>query len=139
LGVIVTISRAARERILAHAAESPETEVCGLLFGNELKIINALRTNNVARNPANSFEIDPAALFTAIRAERDGGERIIGHYHSHPTGLAQPSVRDTEMALDTGRLWLIVADGELGAWHALSPGHLEPVELALASPSPNRH
>lgn len=137
--MIVTISRAARERILAQAAASPEAEVCGLLFGEETSIISAVPTINVADSPAQNFEIDPAALFAAIRAERDGGEQIVGHYHSHPTGLARPSARDAEMALDAGRLWLIVAAGEMGVWRAVSPGRLEPVELALASPSPNRH
>lgn len=94
---------------------------------------------NVAKNPASNFEIDPAALFAAIRAERDGGDQIIGHYHSHPAGSTEPSARDAEMALDIGRIWLIVAGGEMDAWHVPSPGHLEPVELALASPASNRH
>jgi desampylase len=137
--VNVTISRAAREQILAEAAKTPEAEVCGLLFGEKSRIVSALPTKNIANNPASSFEIDPAALFRAIRAERDGGERIIGHYHSHTNGLTRPSDRDTEMALDTGRIWIIVAAGEMDAWHVPSPGHLEPVELALASPASNRH
>ncbi len=137
--MIVTISRAARERILTEAADSPETEICGLLFGEKSHIAYTQPTANVANNPANSFEIDPATLFTAIRAERSGGAHIIGHYHSHPTGLAQPSMRDAEMALEIGRLWLIVAGDEMGLWRVISPGQLEPVELALASPSPNRH
>ncbi|RED15444.1 proteasome lid subunit RPN8/RPN11 [Parasphingopyxis lamellibrachiae] len=134
----VTISRAARKRILAEAAQSPNEEVCGLLFGGESRIVSVLPTINIADNPANSFEIDPAALFAAIRNQRGGGERIVGHYHSHPEGPARPSVRDTEMALDTGRLWLIVTAGEMSLWRAGAPGQLEPVELALASPPSNR-
>lgn len=114
-------------------------EICGLLFGEGSHIGRAVLMANVAKNPANSFEIDPAALFAAIRAERDGGERIIGHFHSHPTGSTNPSARDAEMALDTGQIWLIVATGEIDAWRVLSPGRLEPVELALASPASNRH
>jgi proteasome lid subunit RPN8/RPN11 len=118
---------------------SPEFEICGLLFGEESNIARAVPTANVAENPADSFEIDPVALFAAIRAEREGGDRIVGHYHSHPTGAARPSARDSAMALDTGRLWMVVAAGEMGVWRTLSPGRLEPVELALASPSSNRH
>lgn len=128
-----------RERILAETARSPEEEVCGLLFGGETRIDSVLPTPNVADNPANSFEIDPAALFAAMRNERGGGERLVGHYHSHPKGPAHPSDRDAEMALDTGRLWLIVSAGEMGLWRAVRPGRLEPVELALASPPSNAH
>ena len=128
-----------RAQILAHAAGSPSKEICGLLFGTENSIISALQTTNIADHRADSFEIDPAALFSAIRAGRDGGEQLIGHYHSHPTGSTKPSPRDVEMALDTGRLWLIVADGELELWHAAEPGRLEPVELDLARPSSSRH
>ena len=139
LGVIVTISRAARAQILADAAKSPDLEACGLLFGNKSHINSALPTKNVASNPAARFEIDPTALFSAIRAERDGNEPMIGHYHSHPQGPAGPSARDAEMALDTGRFWIIVSAGEMGLWQAIAPGRLEPVELALARPSSNRH
>ncbi|MEO1169277.1 MAG: M67 family metallopeptidase [Pseudomonadota bacterium] len=137
--MIVTISSAAKRRILAHCAESRDIEACGLLFGENGRIETAQPTENVARNPADSFEIDPAALFAAIRAERAGGDAIVGHYHSHPAGGVKPSARDAAMALDVGRLWLIVAGPEMRLWRAMEPGRLDPVELALASPAPSRH
>lgn len=124
---------------MTHAAGSPDTEVCGLLFGESSRIIRALPAANIAENPKNSFEIDPTALFAANRTERGGGERLVGHYHSHPVGPAHPSARDHEMAWEAGRLWLIVAAGKMGLWRAQSPGRLETVELALASPPLNRH
>nr|WP_246263589.1 M67 family metallopeptidase [Parasphingopyxis algicola] len=135
----VTISRAAKRRILRHCSENPDIEACGLLFGSESRISRASPTENVADDPARRFEIDPADLFAAIRAERDGGDRLVGYYHSHPAGPAEPSARDAAMALDTGRLWLIVAGGEMGLWRAAAAGRLEPVELALASPASSRH
>lgn len=135
----MTISRAAKRGILRHCSENPDIEACGLLFGSETMIVRAAPADNVAENPENSFEIDPAALFAAIRGEREGGDRLIGHYHSHPSGPAEPSARDAEMALDAGRLWLIVAGGEMGLWRAAAPGRLAPVELALASPASSRH
>ena len=131
--MIVTISRTVERQILAHCAESSEIEACGLLFGDETRILRATPVPNVAENPTDSFEIDPAALFAAIRAERDGGDRLIGHYHSHPTGSAEPSARDAAQALDVGRLWLIVGGQEMRLWRANRPGELVPVELALAS------
>ena len=131
--MIVTISRTVKRQILAHCAESSEIEACGLLFGDETRILRAVPAQNVAGNPAESFEIDPVALFAAIRAERDGGDRLVGHYHSHPTGSAEASARDAAQALDVGRLWLIVGGQEMRLWRANRSGELVPVELALAS------
>ena len=137
--MIVAISRTVERQIFAHCAESSEIEACGLLFGDESCISRAIETRNVSATPRDSFEIDPAALFAAIRAERDGGERLIGHYHSHPTGAAEPSARDAAQALDVGKLWLIVAGQEMQLWRANRPGELTSVELALASQSGKGH
>jgi proteasome lid subunit RPN8/RPN11 len=90
---------------------------------------------NIAESPADSFEIDPAALFAAHRSERAGGPRVIGHYHSHPVGPARPSARDAEAAGEAERLWLIVGEGGLTAWRAVPGGTIEgafePVRLDI--------
>ncbi|WP_326521544.1 M67 family metallopeptidase [Sphingomonas abietis] len=99
------------------------------------RIATVLSTTNVAAHPADSFEIDPAALFAALRAERTGGDRLIGHYHSHPNGLATPSARDALMATSPGRLWLIVAAGAARLWCETPGGAVQgafaPVELLI--------
>nr|WP_328804962.1 M67 family metallopeptidase [Parasphingopyxis marina] len=135
----VTISRAAKARILGHAAESLHFEACGLLFGDEGTITRVQAAENVADAPEHRFEIDPEALFSAIRSERQGGERMIGHYHSHPRGPSEPSEHDAAMALDVGRLWLIVADGEMRLWRVVERHRFVAVELSLASDGLNRH
>ena len=119
------ISRALLERLLAEAAASPGHEVCGLLYGGKSDIQGALAAVNMSSHPADSFEIDPAALFAAIRAERAGGPCVIGHYHSHPRGSARPSPRDAAAALDSGRLWLILGADGASAWRALPGGPVE--------------
>ncbi len=97
--------------------------------------MEAVETANVSPDPSTTFEIDPAALFSAIRAERAGGPRILGHYHSHPNGSATPSARDAAMALQPGRLWLIVAAGEARLWREVPGGAMhgafDPVELVV--------
>jgi proteasome lid subunit RPN8/RPN11 len=131
----VTIASACIGQILAEAAASPRVEICGLLFGQGDAITAALPCRNVAADPARWFEIDPAALVAAHRAARHGGPRIVGHYHSHPTGSAIPSPRDADSALPDGALWLIAADGVLRAWRAVVDGPIEgrfeAVDLAL--------
>lgn len=129
----VTISSSILDAILRHAAASPEREVCGLLFGDAQTVTDAQRCLNVAPDPATRFELDPAALLAAHRRARTGGPRIVGHYHSHPSGLAGPSTRDAEAAVPDGSLWFVTAAGELGAWRAVPIGRVfgrfDPVTL----------
>ena len=112
----IRISSELRDQLLALAAASPDREVCGLLFGDDLAITAIRQTVNVSLSPHDSFEIEPAALIAAHRAMREGGPRLVGCYHSHPNGLCRPSLRDLAVmrgGLDT---WLILAAGELSLW-----------------------
>lgn len=123
------ISRTVLEAIRTHAAAEAPREACGLLFASADRIEVVRATRNVADEPERRFEIDPAALFAAIRAERAGGPRLAGYYHSHPGGRAEPSDTDRASAAGDGRLWLIVAGEEVTAWRA-GAGGFERVELA---------
>lgn len=80
------------------------------------------RCANVADQPETRFEIDPAALIAAHKADRAGEAKLIGHYHSHPNGACAPSEADRAEALDAGRYWLIVAGAEVGVWYVEAPG-----------------
>ena len=136
----VRISRGLLATLLAEAAGAADREVCGLLLGEAVappgrggaaeRIAQVIPTTNVAAKPADRFEIDPAALFAAIRGARIGGPRILGHYHSHPNGLTTPSPRDAAMADTPGRLWLIVAHGQARLWREQPGG---PVQAAFDS------
>ena len=110
------ISREALAGIRAATAAAHPLEACGLLFGDEGRISGWLEARNVAERPDMEFEIDPAALFAALRAERAGGARLIGYWHSHPSGDVEPSQRDTEMADIDGKIWVIVAGDDVAAW-----------------------
>ena len=97
-------------------------EACGLLFGDPREITGWQAVENVAENPERRFEIAPAALFAALRAERAGGARIAGYWHSHPSGDATPSTTDAAMADADGKLWLIVAGEDARLWRAEPDG-----------------
>ena len=115
---MLEISSAALQCIIADAHADPARECCGLLFGEPMRIVRAETCANVAGDPARTFEIDPAALFAALRAERAGGDRVIGYWHSHPSGDVRPSATDAAMAAADGKLWLIVAGNAVGLWRA---------------------
>lgn len=121
----VTISTDALATIRADVAANPDREACGLLLGQGPHVATAQPCRNVAADPAQRFEIDPAALLAAHRAARSGGAAVLGHYHSHPAGSPVPSPRDAADAAPDGALWLIVGAREARLWRAVADGRLE--------------
>ncbi len=126
------------EAIRAQAAAAGDEECCGLLLGDrESGVVSALlAARNVAADPRRCFEVDPAVLLAAYRNARGGGPDVIGHYHSHPFGIAMPSTTDAAMAAGAGEIWLIVGHGgTLGAWRALPGGEVhgrfKPVSMTI--------
>jgi len=111
------LTRSVLEILRAEAIRAHPRECCGLLLGAADGYIDvALPVRNVAPDQARHFEIDPQALVDAHRAERHGGPKLLGYYHSHPSGLSQPSATDRAEASGDGRVWAIVAGREITLW-----------------------
>lgn len=105
--------------IAAEARAAAPHECCGLLEGRkegEVWHIGAIHQAPNLAGILGRFEIDPAAHFAARRAARQNRAAIVGCYHSHPGGRAQPSAADLAGAGAEDFLWLIAADGALGAF-----------------------
>ncbi len=109
-------------QLVATADASPDAEICGLLFGAAGRIEAAEVCANVAADPARTFEIDPVKLFAAHRRARGGGAAVIGHYHSHPSGVPIPSPRDTAQAMGDGAVWVVLGSGVARAWRSVEVG-----------------
>ena len=140
MGSPVVISRSLLEAICADARGDGARERCGLLLGDGASILDFMPCANVHPSPERHFELDPATLVAAFRAERASGPAVVGHYHSHPVGEAMPSATDAAAADDDGRLWLIVARDDVRLWRSVAGGVLhgrfEAVETRLATPTP---
>lgn len=119
------IATGSARAILTAAQRSTSLEVCGLLLGQGARVTSIVPADNVAARPETEFEIDPAALLAAHRAARQGGPTVIGHYHSHPTGLLRPSARDAAAAREDGAFWIIASGARLGCWRAVPSGPVE--------------
>ncbi|MBF0561671.1 MAG: M67 family metallopeptidase [Alphaproteobacteria bacterium] len=98
--------------VLAAAEAAYPAECCGLLVGEFDPIAGLAHVTRVvpsrnllAGEASDRFEIDPAVRF---RVMREPGF-LIGHYHSHPDGPAQPSARDRAMVYEPELVWLIIA------------------------------
>lgn len=124
LGMTLRISSDVIDRIIAEAARFHDREVCGLLFGSAGLVSGMQSCRNVARDPAATFEIDPQQLVDAHRAARAGGPAVIGCYHSHPSGVAVPSMTDAALAAADQSIWLIAAGRGIGAWRAVERGRI---------------
>lgn len=87
-------------------------EACGLLIGRKtgkITIVDEIAPspNVTTSNKADSFELDPQVRFYTMRRLRGTDQAIIGHFHSHPNGLAQPSARDLAQAYEPELIWVI--------------------------------
>jgi proteasome lid subunit RPN8/RPN11 len=107
-------------------------ECCGLIEGVEdggnFQATVLYPARNLAAAP-DRFEIDPSDRIAAAKAARGRGHSIIGCYHSHPNGNAEPSPHDLAGAEEENFLWLIAAtDGvrtRLAGFVYRSPGFVE--------------
>lgn len=126
---------------LQNAAERAyPREACGILLGKSERITQFVETANVHPSPQTHFEIDPQALIDAYRAERSGGEQVIGFFHSHPKGPAKPSATDQAMSSGDGKIWAIWGQknggnqgaGELRFWRD-APAGFQPLSYLTSA------
>jgi proteasome lid subunit RPN8/RPN11 len=105
---------ALRAQIECEARAAYPSECCGLVEGIRggvaLEITAVHPTANLSLE-SDTFEIDPAAHVALLRALRGTGRAVVGCYHSHPNGRAEPSERDRVRASEAGFVWLIAALG----------------------------
>lgn len=119
------MAREVMQALQDHAAQAAPEEACGILLGRGGRIERAQPAGNVHPTPRTHFEIDPQALVDAHRAARSGGPQVLGYYHSHPAGRAEPSATDQAMAAGDGSVWAIVAAGDVRCWRDDAAGFAE--------------
>lgn len=95
--------------LLAQAGARPGEEICGLLSGRGRRIERVHAIPNAAAETAERFCMAPEDLLRAFKQMRERGEQLLGIYHSHPNGVAEPSARDLEEAAYPDVAYLIIA------------------------------
>lgn len=109
-------------KIMADAAEAAfPAEACGLVVGRGqgqlVRVTRIVPAANLLAATGDRFELDPRARLTLERDLREAGgkDRIVGHYHSHTDGTADPSGTDRAMAYEPDLAWIIlgVLDGQV--------------------------
>lgn len=125
-----------REELLAHAREGAPEEVCGILAGIRgggdgadgdeddpdehrdggpvHRVESHHPAENVADTPRTRYEIDPREQLELMERIEDAGREVVGFYHSHPAGPAEPSATDAAQATWPGRSYVVVSLGRDG-------------------------
>jgi len=95
--------------LVGQALRRSDDECCGLLAGRDGVITHVFQAENVASDPAKSYEIAPREIFQMMREFRAAGLDFLGIYHSHPSGENQPSARDIELAYYSEETYVILS------------------------------
>lgn len=123
--VSIVIPESVREEVVAHAREGAPEEVCGLLAGtrgeDESQVEERYPAENVAETPRTRYEVGPQEQLALMEDIEESGQEVVGFYHSHPKGPAEPSVTDTAQATWPDRSYVIVSLGgsegaSVGSW-----------------------
>jgi proteasome lid subunit RPN8/RPN11 len=96
-----------RDEMIKHAREAAPVEACGLLAGIAGSVDALIRIENIDPSPYR-YEMEPNALFRALRSFDQGGMELLAIYHSHPSSPAYPSATDIRLAFYSESLYLIV-------------------------------
>ena len=94
------ISQALIDEMVAHARADLPNECCGMIGGRDGAATSVVRVENAAASPLR-YEMDPQGQYDALKRIEDGGEELIGIYHSHTRSAAYPSQTDVNEA----RMW----------------------------------
>ena len=94
----IIIPRIIISKLFEHSLLEDPNECCGLLLGNDEKVIEIRNLNNVHDNPMTRYEIDRKDLMKVQKYCDNNNMDILGVYHSHTHSQAYPSPTDIKVA-----------------------------------------
>jgi proteasome lid subunit RPN8/RPN11/molybdopterin converting factor small subunit len=103
-----------RERLAQEGALAYPREACGFLLGSAAN--GQALCQGLVPGPAGTeagYSLSAEELFAAEEAARLGSQEVLGFYHSHPDGEAEPSEADHADALP-GYAYAVLAVGTAG-------------------------
>ena len=140
----LTLVKGHLDTICHHVLAELPSEACGLLVGlvcdngTVYAVEDIWPATNVLAHQLGRFEIDPMLRLKVEKVCRDNGQKVIGHWHSHPNAPAQPSDTDLALAYEPDLAWLIVSTlsasiAEINAFLPPKPDRLSfsPIDLQI--------
>jgi proteasome lid subunit RPN8/RPN11 len=107
--LVIAIAPAVRRAMVAQARREQPQECCGLLVGDRRRVSFAVPMRNIAASPTR-YRVDDASHLELRRVLRQFSPplSILGVYHSHPAGPADPSPTDIDQAMYPEWAYVIV-------------------------------
>jgi proteasome lid subunit RPN8/RPN11 len=107
---VLTIDRAIRDAIVAHARRDHPDEACGVVAGpaGSDQALRFLPMTNAASSPT-FYEFDSGELLQLYRQMDDQDEEPVVVYHSHTATEAYPSRTDIALASEPGAHYVLVS------------------------------
>lgn len=96
-------------KILAHAQQNPDVEVCGLIGNDDEDHKSYYPIDNVSNNPNCRFLMDAPQQISAMKQMRDKKQKLFAIVHSHPTSGATPSQLDIDESSYKDVLYIIIS------------------------------
>ena len=96
----IVLSKSIAKQIESEGVAAYPNECCGILIGKEKDGRRVVERLAPMKNVFDSgeqyhrFSIDPLAQIEAEKSADDGGQVVLGYYHSHPDHPARPSEYD---------------------------------------------
>ena len=94
--------------MLQHALRELPNECCGVLVGRNQMIERAVPMRNSEPSP-DTYIMDPEEQIALFREMEKTGEQLLGIYHSHPNGPAEPSALDLQLAFHPDALYVVIS------------------------------
>jgi proteasome lid subunit RPN8/RPN11 len=96
-------------KILAHAQQNPDIEVCGLIGNSASNKKDYYPISNVSNNPGSRFLMDAPQQISAIKKMRNKQQQLFAIVHSHPTTNATPSQLDIDESSYKDVFYIIIS------------------------------
>lgn len=114
--VVLEISQALIDRVVAHARADHPDEACGVIAGpvGSDRPTRFIPMVNAARSPT-FYEFDSSDLLSLYRQMDDNDEEPVVIYHSHTATEAYPSRTDIGLASEPNAHYLLVSTRETGS------------------------
>lgn len=105
----VEIPRTLVDKMIQHARAGAPHEVCGVVAGENSHLSQVYPAENVAENPAVTYQMDPQDQLQIFKEINERGWELAGIYHSHPASPAHPSPTDMRLAFYPDTVYFIVS------------------------------
>lgn len=131
----LSLAKSAEAAIRQHGRQGYPHEVCGILLGHGLRVVEAVACANAnTERAADRYLLDPQDQLRVEKDARARGLDVVGYYHSHPDHPSRASETDRAQSWE-GLAYLILSvekgqDARLQGWWR-AQGSVDFVELSL--------